>query len=163
YAMLFAVGTFFAGGATEWIWGPRIGWPLFADNVTWTSAFLCILFYFGCFWLWSTQQPGHAGKLDWSVDNTIVGFDRETGSYLVAAANTHKIEGDGRHVPGNLPANIWFYSRGLYVVDPHHQFGSPGSPDSVENKHARGELHYETIPNGPWEIVPRGAGKNWSG
>ena len=109
-----------------------------------------------------------AYKLDWTVDNDALAFDPQYGCVLVAAANTHKIEGRDRHVAGNLPANIFFYDyyteeQNLYVVDFYHQFGTSNDPvNSVGAVRERGEFHWKKFKQ-PMEVVPRGAGKNWSG
>lgn len=107
-------------------------------------------------------------ELDWTVDNTALAYDKNFGCVLVAAENTHRIEGRDRHVPGNLPAHILYYGYSkkfgnLYVVDFYHQFGTSNDPvGSVGATRERGEFNW--IPfDEPMEVVPRGAGKNWSG
>ena len=105
-------------------------------------------------------------KVDWGVDNTALAYDERLGCVLVSAKNTHKIQGDSRHVPGNDPVGIFYYGKGeggnnLYVVAFKPVFAS-GGPNSIQSYKNRNAFNWRPYSR-PMEFVPRGAGVEWDG
>jgi hypothetical protein len=134
----------------------------------WVLTGVGLLIPFVVFIRYLNREGNKPYELDWTVDNTALAYDPNYGCVLVAAENTHRIEGRDRHVDGNLPASIFFFdyyteNENLYVVDFYHQFGTSNDPvNSVGAVRERGEFHWKKFKE-PMEVVPRGAGKNWSG
>lgn len=90
--------------------------------------------------------------IDCEIDNEIVGYDPNSGAYLVRAKNIRNITGDSPEVDGNLPANVWGYGKGLRVVDPNHAFDSPGGRKDVHHSN----INWQPVKPG-MEITPRGS------
>lgn len=96
---------------------------------------------------------GGSGRINTDIDNEIIGYDPKTQAYKVRAKTSRNIEGDSKHVQGNLPANVLYGGEpGTFIVDPNHAF------DSRHDRDGRNKVKWQPVEPG-YEILPRGATK----